>query len=673
MTNRLNSKQNEAVHYVDSPLLVLAGAGSGKTRVITTKIAYLIQECGISASKIFAVTFTNKAAREMKQRVSSQLDKKSSRGLQISTFHTMGLKIIRSEYAAFGYKPGFSIYDSHDCISIIKEICNAKDLADNDIANIQQKISAWKNDLIDPRRLSLDDDADVITRFAAQIYAEYCKYLKACNAVDFDDLIYQPVFQFQRNAALLDKWQNRIRYMLVDEYQDTNTSQYQLIKLLVGARAALTVVGDDDQSIYAWRGAQAENLARLSDDFPTLKVITLEQNYRSTSCILNAANILIDNNPHIFEKKLWSEIGFGDLIAVIESRNEDQEAERIVTELMAHKFKKGASYNDYAILYRGNHQSRPLERQLREQQINYTVTGGKSFFSYVEVKDIIAYMRLVSNPDDNAAFIRIVNTPRRGIGASSLEKLMSYAESRGVSFYDASQEMGLATRMSERQIKPLRVFAEWIGGMVRRSDDGELLSLISEIISSIEYEDWLLQTSNDERAAERRMANVHELSAWIQHIVNSRDEEVDLSTIVAHMQLMDILERQEQDQEQDAVNLMTLHASKGLEFPVVYIVGVEEDILPHHSSIDQGNVEEERRLAYVGITRAQRELTLSYSMQRKRAGEMQDCSPSRFLSELPEETISWKRIGDKLDPVQRQEKGKAHLNALRGILSDVGS
>ncbi|MFV2055030.1 MAG: DNA helicase Rep [Thiohalomonadales bacterium] len=671
MINHLNSKQNEAVHYVDSPLLVLAGAGSGKTRVITTKIAYLINECGIQATKIVAVTFTNKAAREMKQRVSGQLDKKSSRGLQISTFHTLGLKIIRAEFESLGYKSGFSIYDSHDCLSIIKEICNSKNLADNDIATVQTKISAWKNDLINPRRVCLDTDADAITKYAAQIYAEYCKYLKACNAVDFDDLIYQPVTLFQNDAPLLDKWQNRIRYMLVDEYQDTNTSQYQLIKLLVGARAALTVVGDDDQSIYAWRGAQAENLVRLSDDFPGLKVIKLEQNYRSTSCILQAANVLIDNNPHVFDKKLWSEIGFGELISIVESRNEDHEAERIVTEIMAHKFQKGSSYSDYAILYRGNHQSRPLERQLREQQITYQVTGGKSFFSHAEVKDIIAYMRLVCNPDDNAAFIRIVNTPRRGIGASSLEKLMQYAEHRGVSFYDASQEMGLASSMSERQIKPLRIFSEWINRMVRRADDGELLSLITDIISSIEYEDWLLQNSNDERAAQRKMANVHELSAWIQHIVNNRDEEVDLATIVSHMQLMDILERQEQDQEQDAVNLMTLHAAKGLEFPVVYIVGVEEEILPHHSSIDAGDVEEERRLAYVGITRAQRELTLSYAMQRKRGGEMQDCDPSRFLSELPEDSVSWRRLGDKVDPVARQEKGKAQLSALRGLLSDA--
>jgi len=671
MSNLLNPKQNEAVHYVDSPLLVLAGAGSGKTRVITKKIAYLIQQCDISASKIVAVTFTNKAAKEMKQRVSGELDKKAARGLQISTFHTLGLKIIRSEYELFGYKSSFSIYDSSDCISIIKEICNDKNLGDKEISAVQGTISSWKNDLIEPRKVVLADDADAVTRFAAHIYSDYCKYLKACNAVDFDDLIYQPVQLFKRHPQCLDKWQNRIRYMLVDEYQDTNASQYQLIKMLVGARAALTVVGDDDQSIYAWRGAQAENLARLSDDFPTLKVIMLEQNYRSTSCILQAANGLIDNNPHVFEKKLWCDIGFGSLISVVEVRNEEHEAERVVSELVAHKYQKGGVFGDYAILYRGNHQSRPLERQLREQQVPYQVTGGKSFFSHPEVKDIIAYLRLVCNPDDNAAFIRIVNTPRRGIGASSLGKLMQYAERRGVSFYDACQEMGLSSIMSTRQIKPLRVFAEWIGNMVRRADDGEIMELINSIISSIEYEDWLLQLHDEPRAADKKMANVHELVAWIKQVADNKGEDIELAAIMAHMQLMDILDRQEQDQEQDAVNLMTLHGAKGLEFPYVYIVGFEEEILPHHSSIDEGNVEEERRLAYVGITRAQRELTLSYSAQRKRAGEMAHCDPSRFLAELPEETVSWRRLGDKVDPVERQQKGRAHLDTLKGMLSDV--
>lgn len=665
----LNPYQREAVRFIDGPLLVLAGAGSGKTRVITQKIIYLIQQCHIQAHNIAAVTFTNKAAKEMKQRVSRELDKKLTRGLHVSTFHNLGLKIIKAEADHLGFKRDISIYDPQDCQSILKELASQQDMPEEQLEMIQGLISRWKNQVVDPAQalLAATDHAE---QRGALLYAAYRRYLKACNAVDFDDLIYLPVVLFQTEPHCLEKWQNRLRYVLVDEYQDTNISQYRLIQLIVGARAALTVVGDDDQSIYAWRGAQAENLAKLKDDFPSLKVIKLEQNYRSSSCILHAANGLIANNPHIFEKKLWSELGFGEPIRIIETRNEEHEAERVIAELMQHKFQRATQFGDYAILYRGNHQSRPLERQLREQQVPYRLAGGNSFFSYTEVKDILAYLRLIANPDDNAAFVRVVNTPHRGIGASSLEKLMAYAERRQQSFCAAGYELGLAESLPERALNKLRYFIEWLANFSRRADEGEVVGLLDDLLKEIDYASWLQEVYKDDRVAERKMANIHELRDWIKQLAEGSLSDSHLSSVVSHMQLMDILDRQQQEQDDDQVSLMTMHAAKGLEFPYVFIIGAEEDILPHRTSVEQGMVEEERRLTYVGLTRAMRELTITYSARRKKAGEMQSCEPSRFLAELPENTVTWSRLSDRIDPEVRQARGRAQFDALRGMLEN---
>ncbi|MDH5453969.1 MAG: UvrD-helicase domain-containing protein, partial [Paracoccaceae bacterium] len=405
--NDLNPRQREAVRHLDGPLLVLAGAGSGKTRVITAKIAHLIEHAGVSARHITAVTFTNKAAREMKGRVGRLLGADAGRGLSISTFHTLGLNILRRELSAAGLRAGFSIFDEQDVEQLLRELSKKNEADKDTLQRARRQISAWKNDLIDPEAAMARADSD-FDAFHAALYAAYQRALRVYNAVDFDDLILLPVSLLRTAPELRERWQNRIRYLLVDEYQDTNGAQYELVKLLAGVRAALTVVGDDDQSIYAWRGARPENLVRLREDFPRLHVIKLEQNYRSTGRILHAANTLIANNEHVFEKKLWSQLGPGDPLRVVNCRDEEDEAERVVSEIIQHRFNASAPYSSFAILYRGNHQARPFEKALRTQNIPYFLSGGTSFFARSEVKDVVAYLRLLVNPDDDSAFLRVI-------------------------------------------------------------------------------------------------------------------------------------------------------------------------------------------------------------------------------------------------------------------------
>jgi len=667
---QLNKRQRAAVKYIDTPLLVLAGAGSGKTRVITQKIAYLIQECGLKAHNIAAVTFTNKASKEMKERVGQILDKSKSKGLKVSTFHTLGLNILKKEHKLVGLRPGFTIFDSHDVSSLIKEIVHVEVTDDSDqVQQLQWKISNWKNALISPEKAKslAEDKLDVV---CANVYERYQKSLLAYNAIDFDDLIYLPVILFQHNPDVLAAWQNKIRYLLVDEYQDTNGSQYELVKLIVGGRNCLTVVGDDDQSIYAWRGAQPENLVQLKTDYPNLDVIKLEQNYRSMGRILKSANQLIGNNPHVYEKMLWSDKGFGDPIRVLKCKNDEHEAERIASEILSHRFQNKTEYSDYAILYRGNHQSRVLEKALREQRIPYHISGGSSFFEKPEIKDIMGYLRLMANPDDDAAFLRIINTPRREIGASTLQKLSAYAQSRHCSLFRACGEMGLQQAMSDRAYENLHRFSLWLSQTADQLQRDKLSIVIRNLVSEIDYETYLIDSSKSQNVAEKRIENVNELLSWIERLpVEAEEEDHSVSDVVSYMTLMNILERQDDDENgSDSVNLSTLHAAKGLEYPNVFIIGMEEDILPHRASLDEGNIEEERRLAYVGITRAQRNLTLSYSRIRKRYGERTETEYSRFIDELPEEDLQW--LGGKSDtnPEEQKQRGTAHLANLKDML-----
>lgn len=665
---KLNPQQQAAVKTIDHPLLVLAGAGSGKTRVITEKIAYLVQQ-GTPARNIAALTFTNKAAREMKERVSKLLDDQQSKGLRVSTFHSLGLDILRKEHKALGYKSGLTLFDEQDKLTLLRNLI-AHSSADYDIDAVDlynKQIGDWKNAFVTPERAisTATDESHII----ALLYNDFNRNLKAYNAVDFDDLILMPVLLFEQFPDILQKWQNKIRYMLVDEYQDTNITQYQLVRLLAGNLGRFTVVGDDDQSIYAWRGAQPENLAQLEKDYSRLKVIKLEQNYRSAGRILKVANHLIANNPHAFEKKLWSNLGFGDPLRVLNHKDDRTEAAQIVSEIVHHKFRNGNNYSDYAILYRGNHQSRLFEGSLRENNIPYFISGSTSFFAYSEIKDILAYLRLFVNQDDDAALLRIINTPRREIGPTTLEKLGAYANERHISLFAACTELGLAQTLPEKAILRLRKFADWVVESANKIEQGDTFAAIDQFLQQINYEAWLHENSKTQAAAERKIKNVTDLIEWLKRIAAKESEsEKSLAEIISKILLMDILERNQEEEAGDQVSLMTLHASKGLEFPHVFLIGIEENLLPHQNSIETGNVEEERRLAYVGITRAQKSCTLSYCTHRKRYGEVSECEPSRFLNELPEDDLEWPNK-KQLDPEVVKERGKASLAHLKSMLS----
>ncbi|VUD58649.1 ATP-dependent DNA helicase Rep [Thalassocella blandensis] len=666
--SRLNPRQKEAVRYIDGPCLVLAGAGSGKTSVITQKIAYLIQECDMPARYIAAVTFTNKAAREMKERVGKLVKGKASHGLTVSTFHNLGLNIIRREHKALGYKSSFTIFDSEDARSLIKEIMLKDGDANTDLLDsVQNQISNWKSGLIEPDK-ALEMAQSPAEQTWALVYERYNKALLAYNAVDFDDLIRLPSQLFTSNMEVLTRWKQRIRYLLVDEYQDTNSSQYQIVKQLIGDKGALTVVGDDDQSIYAWRGARPENLSLLKQDFPSLHVIKLEQNYRSTSRILKVANTLIANNPHEFDKTLWSEMGLGEPIRLINCKTEDSEAERVATEILTQRIRRQCRFRDFAILYRGNHQARLLELKLQHHQIPYNMSGGTSFFSRAEIKDVMAYLRLIVNPADDNAFLRIVNTPRRQIGTGTLEALGRYATERDCSLLEACGELGLQALIPKNSLERIRKFSNWIVHVRDNCHNNDPIAAIREMIDDIDYEGWLHQNASSPKVAEKRMENVWWLVESIKSTLDRDDDEnrsgeQRVNDAIAKLVLQDLLERQEEEDQTDRVQMMTLHASKGLEFPHVFLVGMEEELLPHRNSIEENNIEEERRLTYVGITRAQKTLTISLAATRKQFGEKQSTTPSRFIDELPEEDLEKEGFG-QATPEQIEKKGKETISSL---------
>jgi len=667
---KLNEAQESAVTYVSGPCLVLAGAGSGKTRVITNKIAHLVRNCDMPARYIAAVTFTNKAAREMKERVAQTLGKPEARGLKVSTFHTMGLTIIKAHVKDLGLKPGFSLFDDKDSFALLNDLTSDTLDGDKDqLQLLQSCISNWKNDLILPDAL-LKSATSTGEREFAEAYKRYQDNLKAYNALDFDDLILLPTLLLKSSEAIRAKWQSKIRYLLVDEYQDTNTSQYELVKLLVGERARFTVVGDDDQSIYSWRGAKPQNLHLLQQDFPRLNVIKLQQNYRSSGRILHCANILIQNNPHLFDKTLFSELQYGEPLKVIEAKNEEHEGERVVAELLAHKFMNRTQFKDYAILYRGNHQSRIFEKLLMSNRIPYKISGGMSFFGRAEVKDIMAYLRLLVNQDDDNALLRIINTPGRGIGRATLEKLGNFANSLGVSMFEAATHPNLNSVLPDKAFHAVSSFSRWIVELSDNAERGNTADAVRTMIRAMGYEEWLYETSASPKAAEMAMANVSTLFGWVNDMLegNDLDQPMTLTEVVNRLILRDMMERGEDDGEGDQVQLMTLHASKGLEFPIVFLVGMEEGLLPHQSSVDEDNVEEERRLAYVGITRAQRELIFSLAKERRQFGEVINPEPSRFLFELPADDVQWENQKPKATKEERQQKAQVGIANLRGIL-----
>ncbi|WP_440163134.1 DNA helicase Rep [Actinobacillus pleuropneumoniae] len=666
---KLNDQQQQAVEYVTGACLVLAGAGSGKTRVIINKIAHLIAHCGYSPKQIAAVTFTNKAAREMRERVAHSIGKENSKGLTISTFHTLGFEILKREYKLLGFKSGMTLFDEHDQLALLKHLLPENAAEDKDLLKaLISTISNWKNDLLSPEMV-LTRVRDERERVFSHFYRLYQNQLKAYNALDFDDLIMLPVLLFRQFPEAKTRWQQKVHYLLVDEYQDTNTSQYELIKLLVGGEANFTVVGDDDQSIYSWRGAKPENMQRLREDFD-LKVIKLEQNYRSSQRILHCANILIDNNDHIFQKRLFSNLSEGEKLNVIEAKNEEHEAERIVGELIAHRFSNKTKYKDYAILYRGNHQSRLLEKLLMQNRIPYKISGGTSFFARAEIKDMMAYLRLVVNQDDDAAFLRIVNTPKREIGAVTLEKLGLLASEKQVSLFEAIFDFELIQRLTPKPYQALQDFARWIVEIADQAERSDPIEAVKDLLAKIQYEAYLYETATSPKAAEMQSRNVQTLFEWVQGMLEGDEieEPMTLVQVVNRLTLRDMLERGEDDDEADQVQLMTLHASKGLEFPHVFLVGMEEGILPHQTSLDEDNVEEERRLAYVGITRAQQTLTFSLCKERRQYGEIIKPEPSRFLLELPQDDLVWESEKPKMTEEQKVEKTSANIANLMAML-----
>ena len=661
MLSKLNSAQRAAVKYLDGPLLVLAGAGSGKTRVITHKLAYLIEECGYAPHHLAAITFTNKAAKEMQERVGHLLQGKSAKGMTISTFHALGMQILRNEAPQLGYKKQFSILDSADTAKIISELLGSPDK--QDIRTAQSTISNWKSAFISPAMASSLADSEGNAHLSV-LYGRYQETLRAYQAVDFDDLIKLPVDLFQNHPEVLQRWQHRFQYLLVDEYQDTNDCQYQMMKLLAGDRAAITAVGDDDQAIYAWRGASVANLHNLQKDYPNLHVIKLEQNYRSSQRILHSANHLIKNNSKLFDKSLWSEHGPGDQVHIFAAKDEEHEAESVVMRLSAHKFEHRTRYSDYAILYRSNHLSREFEEQLRAQNIPYTVSGGTSFFERAEIKDIVSYLRLISNEDDDPAFIRAITTPKRGVGNSTLEKLAAHAATRNISLFEAAFDHTVAEQLNARQHEDLMTFCRFINRMQERAEKEPCNEVVADLLTAIDYEAWLFDTL-EPRQAESKWKNVQDFIGWLNR--KSEADEKNLISMTQTIALLNLLESREK--EIDAVSLSTLHAAKGLEYGHVFLVGIEEGILPHERSESPEQIEEERRLMYVGITRAQRSLQISYCIKRRRGKEWASCEPSRFITELPQDDLQFsgaKKEGTA--PAVSKEEGMNKLARLKAML-----
>jgi len=658
---QLNDPQKAAVHYTKGPLLVVAGAGSGKTRVIIEKIVYLVRVRGLPAVRIAAITFTNKAAREMKERLSRRLGREKAAEITVSTFHSLGWKILRAQHQQLGYRPGISILDETDSQTVIRDLL--PDGTSPEMVRLARgQVSRWKNRALAAADVGADFDSSGEAAIWS-LYQRYEEHLKNLNAVDFDDLILQPLRALRDEETRL-RWQQEIRHLLVDEYQDTNETQYQMLRLLAGTAGRLTAVGDDDQSIYGWRGAQPENLQQLAADYPRLQIVKLEQNYRSCGTVLKAANALIANNPHNFDKRLWSALHEGEPIRVIPCENEVEEAAMIAAEIMHRQLTSRAQWGDFAVLYRGNHQSRVLEQAMREQRIPYHLSGGTSFFERTEIKDLMCYLRLAINPDDNAAFLRVVNTPRRDIGVASRGIIAQHAGMRHCSLFEAAQKPECLSLLKPRSAKSLRLFCDWIIETGDRGERADPVNAVRELFERIAYDGWIREQSENPALAERRIENTRDLVAWLARLRDDNPGQ-GLIDLIGRLALLTSLDQDKEPGQE--VRLMTLHGSKGLEFPHVFMAGVEEDLLPHRNSLEENGEEEERRLMYVGLTRARESLTLSFAKHRRRYGENISCDSSRFLDELPKELVRWKGEDKGLDHEQTRERATSHLDKLRDM------
>ncbi|MCH9848187.1 MAG: UvrD-helicase domain-containing protein [Burkholderiaceae bacterium] len=679
MSAGLNSAQLEAVNHVHGPSLVLAGAGSGKTRVITHKIAHLING-GMSANRIAAITFTNKAAAEMRERA-KQLAGRGAAEVLICTFHALGVRLLRQQGTYIGLKEQFSILDTDDVTKIMKDCGGATDNAT--ARQWQWAISAWKNQGLNAAQ-ALAAASNEDERSSAVIMGRYEERLIAYQSVDFDDLISLPLKLLTEHDAVRQHWQQQLSHVLVDEYQDTNATQYELLKLLVGPRGRLTAVGDDDQSIYGWRGATLDNLKKLPVDYPELKVITLEQNYRSTSAILKAANNVIGPNPKLFPKTLWSDLGEGEPVRVVACDNEDHEAERVVARIQslrttsAHK-----AFKDFAVLYRANHQARVFEKAFRKAQIPYKVSGGQSFFDRAEIKDLCAWLRLLVNNDDDPAFLRAITTPKRGIGHTTLTQLGSFATSHKFSLFEALFANSIGSALSVRAVGSLHEFGRYVNDMeyrarrIQGAEDAKAFML--SWLSDMGYQQHLMDGEDSEKLAAARWTNVMDFVDWMSKRcggtiddtagVTMESEKKTLLEVIQTIALLSTISEREQDQ--DVVTLSTLHAAKGLEWPHVVLAGVNEGLLPFKTDDDSltpealaQRLEEERRLMYVGITRAQRTLAVSWLMRRKKGREMIAGKVSRFVPEMGlDDTTTREDPREKLRALRAEFAAKAAASA----------
>ena len=638
---KLNPPQQEAVNHTEGALLILAGAGSGKTQVITTRIVHLLKDKRVPAENILAVTFTNKAAREMNERVGAMAGKMAE-GIVISTFHSLGVRILRRDIRALGFKPNFSIYSTSDQAGVIRQAMRERDIDPKQCNpdTILWRISAAKNRLIGPAEFKPVND-DRIELATAAVYPRYQELLKGFNAIDFDDIIMLSVRLLQSSSAILNHWQERFRYIMVDEYQDTNASQYLLISLLAKKHGNICVVGDDDQSIYGWRGAEVENILNFEHDYHGCKVIKLEQNYRSTGSILDAANCVIKNNPIRTDKALWSAEGKGREIDLIVADNEEQEAARVVESMMLEQYREKLLWSDMAILYRSNAQSRAFEEKLRQERIPYVVIGGQQFYERKEVKDAIAYLKVIDNPTDEASLLRIINFPRRGVGDGTLLHLNQWSMEHNIPLYETLGRVREIPAISESSKKAVTAFHAMMSEVIAGFGKFGLGEQVNRLFNRLRIEDELYRTMNDAAQARKRIEN-------IEQVVNSlaayeeNNPRGTLSGFLERISLLDEDKPAEDGKEhgQNAVTLMSLHSSKGLEFEHVYLVGIEEDILPHKRSIEEDpTVAEERRLCYVGITRARRHLTISRCLTRRKYGTTEERFPSRFLAEIPEHLL----------------------------------
>lgn len=633
----LNREQKEAVFHTEGPLLLLAGAGSGKTRCLTHRIAYLIDEMGIKPWNILAITFTNKAAGEMRERVNQLVDYGADQ-VWVSTFHSMCVRILRRHIDRIGFANEFTIYDTDDQKTVMKNICKRLDINTKIYKEraLLGAISSAKDELIGVSEYALNAGNDMNQRTYAMVYREYQETLQKNNALDFDDLIVKTVELFKSCPEILDSYQERFQYIMVDEYQDTNTAQFELVRLLAQKNRNLCVVGDDDQSIYKFRGANIRNILDFEKYFPEAKVIKLEQNYRSTQSILDAANAVISNNERRKDKALWTERGSGEPVHFRQFDNAYEEAEYIADDVCRKVRKQGAQYKDFAVLYRTNAQARLLEERMIMEGVPYNVVGGTNFYARAEIKDILAYLKTIDNGRDDVAVRRIINIPKRGIGAVTVEKIEDYAQMRDVSLYDAMEMADEIMSLGKTAAK-IRPFVQLIRELRKASSELTIAELIQKIVEKIQYVQYL--QDNDDESAEDRIANVDELITKAVAYQEMHDE-ANLTEFLAEVALVADIDKVEDDDNR--VLLMTLHSAKGLEFPHVYLAGMEDGLFPGQSAIwtnDQEDIEEERRLAYVGITRAMNDLTLTCARSRMIRGETQYNPVSRFVREIPEELL----------------------------------